>query len=373
MRWLSDYTMRLMLVGFVAVIMFNERCAQADFTFGEPTNLGPAINCDFDESGASLSVDGLSLFFDSDYPKGSDWNLEGDWDLFMVTRETLEDDWGLPVNLGPAVNLPDVSEWDASISADGLELYFTRGSRTQRKDIHHDLYIAIRETTDSEWSTAVNLGDLINTPANEGGACISADGLSLYFASDREGGEGCKDLYVTMRPTKNDTWCTPVNLGATLNSPSDDFAPSIASDGLMLIFSSMRPGKYSRYVDLWMAKRTSTSDLWSEPLNLGQIVNTQDVHYADISPDGRTLYLSCLDRHGGYGQYDIWQASIDPVVDLNSDGTVDAADMGIMVDHWGADYPLCDIGPMPWGDSIVDVQDLIVLAEHLFEVFPPTQ
>jgi len=59
--------------------------------------------------------------------------------------------------------------------------------------------------------------------------------------------------------------------------------------------------------------------------------------------------------------------SIDPVVDLNDDGIVDAADLCMMVDYWGTDMPLCDIGPMPWGDGIVDVQDLIILAEHLFE------
>ncbi len=56
-----------------------------------------------------------------------------------------------------------------------------------------------------------------------------------------------------------------------------------------------------------------------------------------------------------------------PIVDLNADGIVDATDMCIMVDHWGTDNSLCDIGPMPWGDGIVDVQDLIVLAEYLFE------
>jgi hypothetical protein len=67
------------------------------------------------------------------------------------------------------------------------------------------------------------------------------------------------------------------------------------------------------------------------------------------------------------GQWDIWQVSILPVVDLNDDGIVDAADMCIMVDYWGTDDSLCDIGPMPWGDGVVDVQDLIVLAEHLFE------
>jgi hypothetical protein len=63
----------------------------------------------------------------------------------------------------------------------------------------------------------------------------------------------------------------------------------------------------------------------------------------------------------------MWQVSINPVVDLNGDGMVDAADMCIIVDYWGTDEPLCDIGPMPWGDGIVDVEDLKVLAEHLFE------
>ena len=61
------------------------------------------------------------------------------------------------------------------------------------------------------------------------------------------------------------------------------------------------------------------------------------------------------------------------IVDFNGDGIVDAADMCIMIDHWGEDYPLCDIAPPPFGDGIVDVQDLIVLAEHLFEEFPPVE
>jgi hypothetical protein len=58
------------------------------------------------------------------------------------------------------------------------------------------------------------------------------------------------------------------------------------------------------------------------------------------------------------------------IVDLNSDGIVDSGDMVIMVDNWGTDNSLCDIGPMPWGDGIADVKDLIVLSEHLFEQLP---
>ncbi len=86
-----------------------------------------------------------------------------------------------------------------------------------------------------------------------------------------------------------------------------------------------------------------------------------------------TLYFDSENRPGGLGSFDIWQAPILPIVDLNSDGIVDATDMCIIVNNWGTDNSLCDMGPMPWGDGIVDVQDLIVLAEHLFEEFPPVE
>ena len=57
----------------------------------------------------------------------------------------------------------------------------------------------------------------------------------------------------------------------------------------------------------------------------------------------------------------------DPVVDFNGDGTVDVMDIDIMIDCWGTDDPLCDIGPYPWGDGIVDVEDLVVLVEYIVE------
>ena len=108
-------------------------------------------------------------------------------------------------------------------------------------------------------------------------------------------------------------------------------------------------------------------------MNLGSKVNSSvpDVG-PSISDDGQTLFFMSM-RSGGFGSFDAWQVSIEPVVDLNADGIVDAADMCIIVDHWGTGEPLCDIGPMPWGDGIVDVQDLVVLAEHLFEEVPPVE
>jgi streptogramin lyase len=63
----------------------------------------------------------------------------------------------------------------------------------------------------------------------------------------------------------------------------------------------------------------------------------------------------------------VYRGEARPIIDLNGDGIVDSADMCIIVDNWGTDNSLCDIGPMPWGDGIVDVQDLILLSVHLFE------
>jgi hypothetical protein len=107
--------------------------------------------------------------------------------------------------------------------------------------------------------------------------------------------------------------------------------------------------------------------VWREPVNLGPLVNSSSQEYGPvISQDGSTLFFMS-NRFGGLGGDDIYQAPIIPIVDLNSDGIVDSADMCIMVDHWGTENQLCDIGPMPWGDGVVDTQDLIVLSEYLFE------
>ena len=141
----------------------------------------------------------------------------------------------------------------------------------------------------------------------------------------------------------------------------------------MLFFSSDRPGG-SGNADLWMTRRSTIDGPWSEPVNLGPTINSDRLEASpEISYDGRLLLFSSNRRDGRVGGVDIWQASIDPVVDLNGDGIVDCADMCIIVDNWGTDESLCDIGPTPFGDGIVDVEDLIVLAEHLFEEFPPAE
>ena len=356
---------RYLVIVLVIVISMGGN-AKADFTFGEPVNLGPAMNTSGKEANPDISSDNLTLYFES--------KESGDWDIWVTTRETTDDSWGEAVNLGPPVNGPN-SEQGPRMSADGLSFYFASTRPGGSGDF--DIWVTMRETTDGSWGEAVNLGPTVNSSVLDHSPSISADGLSLFFGSTRSGGSGSADLWVTTRETIYDNWGAPVNLGPTVNSSANEGVPSISADGRMLFFSSFlfgppRPGGYGD-LDIWIATRATVSDPWAAPVNLGPMVNSsyQDVS-PDISADGSTLYFSSK-RPGGSGHRDLWQVSIDPIVDLNADGIVDSADMCIIVDNWGTDDPLCDIGPMPWGDGIVDVQDLIVLSEHLFEEIPSVE
>ncbi len=178
MKWFNCVKIRIVLVGVVAAIVLGGGSARADFTFGEPINLGPGFNRGMQDMGASLSTDGLSLFFTSRRSGG----LEG-YDIWVAARATVNDDWSEPVKLGPAVNMTDHSEWDPSISSDGLELYFSRGPNKT----NHDLYVTTRETTNDEWCIAVNFGEMINSSAEDGDPCISTGRpiALLQFDSDR--------------------------------------------------------------------------------------------------------------------------------------------------------------------------------------------
>jgi hypothetical protein len=116
-----------------------------------------------------------------------------------------------------------------------------------------------------------------------------------------------------------------------------------------------------------MATRPTADAEWATAVNLGSAVNDSfNDLWPNISPDGSTLFF-LSERAGGLGGEDIWQVSIEPVVDFNADGAVDCLDVCDLVDHWDTDNSLYDIGPTPFGDGVVDAQDLIVLAENMAE------
>ena len=113
-----------------------------------------------------------------------------------------------------------------------------------------------------------------------------------------------------------------------------------------------------------MATRTTVDAPWGEPVNLGPNVNASGGQFGpSISNDGLALFY--------YWDFDIYMARRATQDDIW--GPPFKLGPSINDHGWGTDNSLCDIGPMPWGDGVVDVEDLIVLAEHLFEEFPPVQ
>ncbi len=353
-------TLLLVLAVVLALIV---EVANADFTFGEPTNLGAMVNSSSADFSPSISADGLIFIFQSNRPGGY-----GRADLYVTTRETTSEPWGEPVNLGSPINSPQI-DLSPSFSPDACTLYY--GSYRPGGYGPCDIWVSTRATTDDAWDESVNLGPTINHSGYDATPFISEDGLELYFNSlSRPGGYGGDDIWVSTRETKEDEWGTPVNLGLPVNSAHEEVWPTLSADGLLLFFSSGvwvpdRNGGLGES-DIWMTRRKSRDADWGEPVNLGSPVNSPDHEFTPVlSADGSTLYFAS-NRSGGY--HDLWQASIEPIVDFNSDLKVDLADMHILVDHWGQNYSLCDIGPMPWGDGIVDIQDLNVLAKHLYRL-----
>ncbi len=159
-----------------------------------PVNVGPLINTARFEGGPSLSQDGLTLLFGA-----ARQNSLGqlDEDIYMATREATSQPFGPPRNLGAPVNALGFGDYSPELSRDGLTLYFSSsrpGGLGQA-----DLYVTTRESTDDPWEPPQNLGPTVNSPYFEGQPSISANGKALYWDSDRPGGLGDFDIWMATR------------------------------------------------------------------------------------------------------------------------------------------------------------------------------
>jgi len=359
MRWFDSFDMRLVsLLFMVSIVLSGGAVAKADFILGEPENLGSPLNSAYHDLTPSITSDGLEVYFWSNRPGGF-----GNWDLWVSTRTSTEEAWLPATNLGAKVNSSGL-EAIPCISADGLELFFSLGSEETA-----NLMVARRTTRTEPWGTRVSLGPVVNTSVREDTPKFTSDGLELYFISNRSGGRGLADIWVATRPTITDDWGSPVNLSIVNSSDYDQWV-NISGDSLTLLFQSTRSG--GEYGGLYMSRRKSKDDPWTVPVYLGLPMNgSVYTLLSSVSADGTMLYLSdhinFAPRAGGSGSADMWQVPVIPIVDFNGDEIVDSEDMCLMVDHWNTDEPLYDIAPPPFGDGRVDIKDLIVLSEHLFE------
>ncbi len=346
--------MRLVWVGAILwVLAAGIGRAEAEIIMSEPANLGPVINDAYNVQECDFSHDGLQLYF-------AIWGRPdgyGSGDIYVAERETLNSPWQEPVNLGPNVNSSG-GAIEPSISGDGLELYFGTWD-------DYILRVCTRPSKDAPWGSPVKMAPPVGStePAMEIGSNdswgpdISADGLSLYFASSRTGGYGGDDIWVATRATTGDPWTVPINLGPNVNSGATDWSPSISTDGLTLVFSR-------GFGSILATTRRSIDDDWDPAVRL-EISGPGNFFAPALSPDGSTLYFRAVNGWGGFGLGDFWEVTFAPIVDFDADGIVGAADMYTMTDNWHTHRTLCDIAPLPVGDGYVDVKDLLVLAEYL--------
>jgi len=166
----------------------------------------------------------------------------------------------------------------------------------------------------SEWSEPVNLGPVVNSSAVDANAGLSPDEHTLYFVSNRLGGLGGNDIWMSHRQCLQCPWETPVNLGAPVNSDAGEAAPTMSEDGRLLFFFSTRTGGFGS-ADIYVSHRVSTGadgDTWGPPVNLGPDVNTAGAENGSyyVREGGEPNAVLYFNRTPAGGSLDIYRVSL---------------------------------------------------------------
>lgn len=214
-------------------------------------------------------------------------------------------------NLGTPINTKD-KEYVPMSTKDGNTLYFTsrrQGTTAQLKDPNgeyfEDIYTAQRDSVTGKWSDPAKMPVPINSETNDATVGLSSTGNSMLIFRTNENLTG-GDLYITRK--KDGVFQKPEKFGDGINTKNKESSACITMDGQLMIFSSNRPGGYGG-MDLYVSRRLNTG-FWSKALNLGPVVNSagnEDSPY--LSEDGRTLYFAS-DSHPGMGGYDLFKSTV---------------------------------------------------------------
>ncbi|HMC98529.1 MAG TPA: OmpA family protein, partial [Ferruginibacter sp.] len=165
-----------------------------------------------------------------------------------------------------------------------------------------DLYYSAR--TNTGWSEPQNIGRVINTEFWESSPSLSPDKKDLYFSSNRPGGYGGKDIWVSHRQS-NGRWGEPVNLGPTINTEGDEGCPFMHADNRTLYFNSNGHMGYGS-TDLFLSRKINDT-AWNEPENLGYPINTiDDEGSLIVAADGKTAYYASDQGKDSKGGLDIY-------------------------------------------------------------------
>jgi outer membrane protein OmpA-like peptidoglycan-associated protein len=283
-----------------------KECVLGDSLFKNPihvkiTNVGHQINSVYDDYSPLITADGSEFIFTSNrkssnetVKRGSSVNYE---DIYI--SKLLDNSWSTPEKISPNINIP-YHDAAASITPDGrtLILYYEEGAG--------DLYVSYFDGV--EWSPAKPLNKNINTTYWETSGCISADGQKLIFTSNRPGGKGDLDLYMSTLNT-NGEWGKAVNMGSSINTHGHEDAPYLHPDGKTLYFASdghVGLGEYDVF------KSEFVDGKWQQAVNLGYPINTPEYEsFFVMCSDNKTAYYS-TSREDRIGNTDIYQITFLP-------------------------------------------------------------
>jgi hypothetical protein len=267
----------------------------------EPENMGPVINSPDDEWYPVFARDGSFMVFVARGRGGS-----GSGDLYI--SRFVDGEWQMPENMGPNVNTSGF-ESAPYLSADDNTLYFTSNGGAGASNF--DLWYCPLD--DGVPEPRVRLPSPLNTGAIDCCPVISPDGNTMYMCSDRSGGYGSLDVWVSHRV--GGVWQQPVNLGETVNTPWIDSPRWLSDDGTTLIIDSTRAGRIGG-ADLWSVVKSGAE--WLAPVNFGPPINSR---FDEQGPGfignegtiGGRMYFGS-GRSGGYGGWDLWYSDFDTPV-----------------------------------------------------------
>jgi outer membrane protein OmpA-like peptidoglycan-associated protein len=277
-------------------------------------NLGSTINTIYPEYNPIINADESMMIFTSrrDNTTGGEKDPV-DFKYFedVYISYNISGTWGAPINPGKPLN-SDLHDATVGLLPDGQTLLIYKGIKGGG-----DIYESKMEG--SQWSKPEALPKVINSDYHESSASFGPDGRTLYFVSDKPGGYGGSDIYMSKKNNKG-KWTEPVNLGPVINTEYDEEGVFMHADGKTLYFSSKGHKTMGGY-DIF--KSVFENGKWSEPENIGYPINTPDDDvFFTISANGLHGYYSSA-MPGGYGGQDIYMISFlgkeKPVINNNED------------------------------------------------------
>ena len=251
---LSLYITSGRMGGFGGLDIWVSQRATVDDPWGPPQNLGPTVNSSSNDVAPAFSPDGHRMYFHSFRPGGC-----GIADIYVSRRRDTRDDfgWGPPEDLGCVVNTPYINAGPTIFEDEttGITtLYFTVQNNPPGSDQGFDIYASTRTGDEGAFGPPVLVPEL-SSPFRDTRTTIRRDGLEMILSSGRPGGVGSEDLWVSTRASTLDPWSPPVNLGAVVNTTAFDGGPALSFDGTTLYFHSNRPGGVGGN-DLYVTTRT---------------------------------------------------------------------------------------------------------------------